>query len=145
MQKQHSTDPLPCPRTSFVVASYSRFNSILQAQKYTPFFLSLSRQVAQILREGLTPPTCHVSCVTCHVSCIKCHMSRVACHVSHVTCPIFLFFVDKGLDLVGEGLLSTEPTPSSFFQSIFCISLGGSMPINQYCEFSTLKTVLAWD
>ena len=35
------------------------------------------------------------------------------CHVSFVICQVF-FFVDKVLEKVGEGLLSTRPTPSSF-------------------------------
>ena len=41
----------------------------------------------------------HQSCVGCHMSCVKC---------------IFLVFFYNLVELVGEGLLSTGPTPSSF-------------------------------
>ena len=36
----------------------------------------------KFLREGFTPPTCHVSNVKCHVSCVMCHMPHVKCHIS---------------------------------------------------------------
>ena len=64
-----------------------------------------------------TPPkhvTCHVSRVTCHVSCVTCPMSGVTCHMSQ-----FFFLRTKWWSLALEGLLSTEPTPSSFL--ITCI------------------------
>ena len=41
-------------------------------------------------------------------------MSGVRCHVSGVTCNIYIFLLTKGWSLLGEGLLSTGPTPSSF-------------------------------
>ena len=58
-----------------------------------------------------------MSGVTCHLSCVRCHMSCVTCHVSHVTCNIFFyFFFTKWWSLSVEGLLSTGPTPSSFYR-----------------------------
>ena len=70
-------------------------------------------------------------CAMCHVSCVICHMSHVTYHLSHVTChlskyfflniifdkkfKLSLIFFDTLVELVVEGLLSTEPTPSSFF------------------------------
>ena len=55
-----------------------------------------------------------------HVSCVICHMSHVTCHMSSVTCLMsqFLincFFFTKLWSQSVEGLLSTGPTPSSFF------------------------------
>ena len=55
------------------------------------------------MREGSTPPTCHVLCVTGRMSCVTSHMAHVACHI--------FFKVSK---LVFEGLLSMGPTLSSF-------------------------------
>ena len=47
---------------------------------------------------------------------VICHMSGVRCHVSRVTCNIFLkYFFTKWWNFSGEGLLSTGPTPSSFY------------------------------
>ena len=68
---------------------------------------------AAILKEGLPPPTCHVShimcpisCVMCNMSCVMCHVSCVMCHMSHVTCPNFYLFFLFWTKLE-EGLLST--------------------------------------
>ena len=65
-----------------------------------------------------TPP--NMSRVMCHVSRVTCHMSRVTCHMSPVTIffILFIFFLifffrTKWLGYSVEGLLSTEPTPSS--------------------------------
>ena len=51
----------------------------------------------------------------CHVSHVTCHVSGVRCKVLDVTFDIFFFlmFLDKEIELVGGGLLSTGPTPSS--------------------------------
>ena len=48
----------------------------------------------------------------CHMSCVACHMSRVTSHVSTLNCKYI--FLDSVLEHLGEGLVSTEPTPSSF-------------------------------
>ena len=40
---------------------------------------------------------------------VTCHMSRVTCHMAH------FFFLTMWWSLLGEGLLSTGPTLSSFF------------------------------
>ena len=66
--------------------------------------------------------TCHMSRVMCHVSHVTCHMSHVTCHMSHVTCHMtcvtcHIFFFTKRWSLSVEGLLSTGPTPSSFFRT----------------------------
>ena len=53
-----------------------------------------------------------------NVSRITCQMSRFTCHVSYVTF-FFFFFLEKVLKLIGEGLLSTGPTPSSFHILMF--------------------------
>ena len=45
----------------------------------------------------------------CHVSHVTCHMSHVMCHMS------LLFFWTNLWSLSVEGLLSTGPTPSSFY------------------------------
>ena len=68
---------------------------------------------------------CHVSHVTCHVSSVTCHLSPVTCHLSHVNKNDFTFFLFKKITFrknwtkqwsqLVQGLLSTEPTPSSFF------------------------------
>ena len=56
----------------------------------------------------------HVSHVTCHISRVRCHVSGVTCQVSHVRCHFFFsFFLTKWWSFLGEGLLSTGPTPSS--------------------------------
>ena len=63
----------------------------------------------------------------CHVSCVTCHMSRVKCHLSHVK-KKFTFFLSlknftKWWSYSVESLLSTGPTPSSFYsQSHPCCS-----------------------
>ena len=61
------------------------------------------------MRECLRLSMCHMSGVTYHMSHVRCHVSHVRCHVSGV-----IFFVDKGLSLLVEGLLSTGPTEYSF-------------------------------
>jgi hypothetical protein len=55
--------------------------------------------------------TCHISGVTGQVSNVTCHVSCVMCNVSCVRC---IYFLDKLLDLVVEGLLSPGPIPSTF-------------------------------
>ena len=51
-----------------------------------------------------------------NMSHVACHVSCVTCHLSHVTFFFFFFFFwTKWWSLLVEGLLSTEPTPSSFF------------------------------
>ena len=61
----------------------------------------------------------HIMCwgsgVGCQVSGVKCQVSGVRCQVSGVRCDnIYIYFFDKMSELVGEGLLSTGPTPFSF-------------------------------
>ena len=58
-----------------------------------------------------------MSYVMCHVSGIKCQVSYVTCHVS----LFFLLFLTKWLSLLGESVLSTGPTPSSFYSNIKAI------------------------
>ena len=71
----------------------------------------------------------NMSHVMCHLSHVMCHVSRVTCHVSPVKCNffcffeiliifLFFFFFVKNIwttwwNQSVEGLLSTEPTPSS--------------------------------
>ena len=61
--------------------------------------------------------TCHLhlSCDTFQVSCLRCHVSCFMCQVSCVRCHVFFCFVAKRLSYLVEGLLSTGPTPSSFY------------------------------
>ena len=49
-----------------------------------------------------------------------CHMSRVTCHVLHVTHKVsnYLIFFTKSWSLLVEGLLSTGPTPSSYYLGV---------------------------
>ena len=61
----------------------------------------------------------YVLCVMGHMSCVTCHVLPVTCHLSHV---IFLFVYPlknwtKWWSWTVEGLLSTVPTPSSFFNN----------------------------
>ena len=57
---------------------------------------------------------CHMSHVTCHMSGVTCQVSGVRCQVSCVTYQIFFLLRTKWWSFSVEGLLSTEPTPSSF-------------------------------
>ena len=52
-----------------------------------------------MLREGFSPPECHVSHVTCHMS---------------YEIVFFFFFLTKWSSSLVEGLLSTGPNLSSF-------------------------------
>ena len=62
---------------------------------------------AEVLREGLPPPTCHIPCVTCHVTCVTCHVTCVTCQVSH----IFHFFKVVKLDSGGSVINgATQPS-----------------------------------
>ena len=69
---------------------------------------------------------CHMSCVTCHLSHFMCHMSHVTCYMSHTTCHMlyviffFIYFFWQNVQSA-EGLLSTKPTPSSFFAFWFLV------------------------
>ena len=50
---------------------------------------------------------------------VMCHVSHVMCHMSHVTCHMYFFWgggETKGCRESVEDLLSTWPTPSSFFK-----------------------------
>ena len=62
-----------------------------------------------ILRDGSTYPTYHVSHVMCHVSCVTCHMSHV---ISKKKKYIFKFFssFNKVVKLVGEVSVINEVT-----------------------------------
>ena len=85
-----------------------------------------------------------MSCVICHMSCVICHVSRVRCQVSGVRCQVSHFFLLR-LSLLGEGLLSTGPTPSSFP----FIWLSGSLVLNSSCvsgtKFLHQLPLLLWD
>ena len=61
------------------------------------------------MREGSPPSTCHLPYVTCHVSHVTCHVSHVTCHCRNI------YFFTVWWSYSVEGLLSTGPTPSSFF------------------------------
>ena len=70
----------------------------------------LKSQGDEILRECSTPTTCHVTC----------GMSHVTWHVSHVIFFKFFFFLyiyffDKVVKPIVEGLLSTGSTPSILY------------------------------
>ena len=55
-----------------------------------------------------------MSGVRCPVSGVSCQVSGVRCHVSDVSCQVFFVcFLDQVVELVGEGSVSTGPTPSS--------------------------------
>ena len=74
-------------------------------------FLNRKLQGADILRECSSPTTCNISHVTCH-------MSRVMCHVSQLVSFSFSFFSrTKWWRQSVEGLLPTEPTPSSLLHN----------------------------
>ena len=71
---------------------------------------------------------CHVSRVTCHVSHVMCHLLPVICHFFYnKKIHIYIFFLnDKVVELVVQSLLSTGPTPSSFFpRSIDSVKVNG--------------------
>ena len=59
-----------------------------------------------------------MSLVTCDMSHVVYHTSCVTCDISHVMCNIFFLF-SKGLSYLVLGLLSTGPTPASFYESWF--------------------------
>ena len=69
--------------------------------------------------EKVHPP--HVSHVICHMSGVRCQVSGVRCQVSGVTCFFIIFFFDKKVELVGEGLVSTGPAPSSLLNTFITI------------------------
>ena len=69
----------------------------------------------------------NVSHVTCHVSHVMCHVSHIVCHMSFI---YIYFFLDKVMELVVEGLVSTGPTPSSFFE----------VYTNSACNYYIIKT-----
>ena len=47
------------------------------------------------MREGSSPPTCHMSCLTCHMSFITYHMSHVTGNISHVLFFCFCFVLQS--------------------------------------------------
>ena len=59
---------------------------------------------------------CHMSSVTCQVLCVRFQVAGVRCQVSGVRCQeSYYFFGGAGVvELVGGGMLSTGPAPSSF-------------------------------
>ena len=85
------------------------------------------------LSEVTSPPTCHFTYVTCHISHVMCHMSHVTCHMSCVRSNIFF----KWWSYLAEGLLSTGPTRTSFFNQPLLVmrSLGEQL-------ITTLKVVM---
>ena len=71
---------------------------------------------------------CHMLCVTCHMSCVTCHMSCVTCHMSHVKyIYIYIFFLTNLSSYLGEGLLSTASTLSSFLEGLKKLGLQSNM------------------
>ena len=62
----------------------------------------------------------YVSYVMCHVSHFTCHVSLITCHIFFLIKKISLKKLDKGVELVGGGLLSTGPTLSSLY--VCCMS-----------------------
>ena len=67
--------------------------------------------------------------------CVTCYVSHVRCHVSH----LFLFIFDKVVKLVGEGLLSTGPTPSSLLHWLHLLVLPQKQCVSLLIFFSCIK------
>ena len=90
-------------------------------------------QKAEILRRCSSHTMCHISCVTCHMSPVTCHLSHVKCKKKNFFFLTFFFFKKerkkklsfqknwtKWWSQLSEGLISTRPTPSSFYVNISC-------------------------
>ena len=94
--------------TDKVILSFRNFKTL-----YIPNSKSSG---AKTLKECSLPTICHMSCVTCHVSGVTCQVSGVTLFSSF---HFFLFlFWTKWWILLLESLLSTGPTPSSFYCSL---------------------------
>ena len=88
----------------------------------------------EILRECSAPTMCHMSHIICHMSGVRCQVSPVMCHF----CSSFFsfLFLTKWWRLLGKGLLSMGPTPSS------CMSKYKFEFYNLYFPFCVSQNIL---
>ena len=70
-----------------------------------------------VYQDALFEPSCVAGMHACR---FRCQVSGVRCQVSGVTCFFLLFFLTKWWGWLVEGLLSVEPTLSSFKEETSC-------------------------